>query len=152
MTHEKAKRLGWTAREQLELRNHNIQRQINRYIRESAASGVNSEKIDRRVKRYQALLAMESVVVRRVRILREHAHYHRVKRRSALDHACLSVVDIQEIEIIYEACKQRCLDTQRPHHVDHIVPLQGKRVCGLHVPWNLQILTAADNLRKSNKF
>ena len=50
-----------------------------------------------------------------------------------------------------EAIKKIYLDCPHNYTVDHIVPLQGKNVCGLHVEYNLQYLTSIENSKKSNK-
>jgi hypothetical protein len=56
-----------------------------------------------------------------------------------------------EMESIYKYCAAlRSIGFD--YEVDHIVPLQGKNVSGLHVPWNLQLLTASENASKGNRF
>ena len=52
----------------------------------------------------------------------------------------------------YHLAELRTKMTGVAHHVDHIIPLRGKNVSGLHVPLNLQVITFAENQRKTNKF
>lgn len=58
--------------------------------------------------------------------------------------------DIDAIKKIYLKCKLMNLE-QNIYQVDHIYPLNGENICGLHIAENLQIITAKENFSKGNK-
>lgn len=64
----------------------------------------------------------------------------------------LSREHFAEMQGFYEEAQKRSSLTGTPWHVDHIVPLRGKTVSGLHVPWNLQVIPGEENERKNNKW
>ena len=74
------------------------------------------------------------------------------KRQILKQRAMPSWVDVDAINLIYKQSEYVSLLAQVPHEVDHIVPLRNSKVCGLHVPWNLQIITTTENRRKGNLF
>lgn len=63
----------------------------------------------------------------------------------------LNQAHLAEIEGVYHFAKVMEIVTGREYHVDHIEPLQGKDVSGLHVPWNLRAIPARENIAKGNR-
>lgn len=71
--------------------------------------------------------------------------------REAMARATPPWADVGAIDAIYAECARRTEVMGISHHVDHIVPLRGANVCGLHVEYNLQTLPAVENISKGNR-
>lgn len=99
----------------------------------------------------------ESVRARHLAYKRKHrAHFtalQMLRKATKLKATPLWLTEehLAEIRGLYEEARRKSSDGA-PHHVDHIFPLKGENFTGLHVPWNLQVIPAAENLAKFNKF
>mgnify|MGYP000013344889 CR=1 FL=1 len=73
----------------------------------------------------------------------------RRKHREAMP-AWLTQTQKRQTRELYKIAITMTKTTGEQYVVDHIYPLRSDVVCGLHVPWNLRVITQAENLRKSN--
>ena len=73
-------------------------------------------------------------------------------KKKKVKQATPSWADKEKIKQIYLISAQKTKETGIQYHVDHIIPIKGELVSGLHVPENLQVITATENLKKNNKY
>jgi 5-methylcytosine-specific restriction endonuclease McrA len=87
---------------------------------------------------------------RNVDVVRADTSVRKRRHREATPRWLTPAERLQMRDLYVQARKMTELTRER-YVVDHIVPLRGEEVCGLHVPWNLRVITQEENLKKSNK-
>lgn len=115
----------------------------------------NIEKIREQRRKYywrnreKALLAGKARRQRAAAKVRAANAYRRARKSNATP-SWLTPQHFKEIGLMHKLARKLEIDTNTKYHVDHIHPLNGKNSCGLHVPWNLQVIPATINIAKNN--
>ena len=127
------------------------------YCRECQAMIYDSKKELAKEQRKKRYLANKEREIQKMRIYydankSEYSARNAIRRSMKIfaSPSWLTSEDKEAMALLYAKSQQLTKNTGENWHVDHIVPLQGKTVCGLHVPWNLQVIPATENLSKSN--
>jgi 5-methylcytosine-specific restriction endonuclease McrA len=136
-------------------------RDAERYYVDVEASRSKGRETQRKRAEKAALYSSNYHIANRDKITQRHAHSRRadpathrarvMAREAAKIQATPPWADKKAIAAVYRECLEIQIKTGIPHHVDHIVPLRGKIVSGLHVHWNLRVITATENVRKHAK-
>lgn len=104
-------------------------------------------KVRKPTARQLAAAEMERVLTRAALV-----RHHSAKRRAEKSSRTPPWADLDKIRALHDEAQRLTLATGIPHHVDHVLPLQGELVSGLHVETNMQIITGAENSRKKNRY
>ena len=84
----------------------------------------------------------------------EHVHWIENNNRSGYIRTCVLSyppwVDRAELQKLWQECRDLELETGVPHNLDHIIPLNHPKICGLSVPWNMRAIPASHNNQKGN--
>lgn len=151
---EAADRLGMSARP-IKLKALNPEQKespLVAYFRKSAAAHKLAIEKAKRKRMKDAAAKRKLEAADRKEKRRPLVAHHAGKRRAAKIQRTPAWADQDAIRAVYAQAKAMTDATGIVHHVDHEIPLQGRRVSGLHVENNLRVIPASENIKKHNSY